>query len=204
MPSGLVLIFFLLLAYLLSLRFKSSLVGLINAGIAALISFMLVSLKLYSIFALAAPLVQRSLGRPSGLATSRIFSVDKFAVLFGSVLGLMATFPFLRGMNTVAKEGGQSSHGLLAFGYMNNTLIDAFELDSARVLIKALMLIKLASLLLGLSLAWSAGSRGIHVVLVSAAEAVGCRADCFAARCLLGSTAAMGLYRFRYEADHFC
>lgn len=150
------LLFFLLLAYLLSLRFKSSLVGLMNAGIAALISFMLVSLKLYPIFGLAALLVQRRLGRPSGLATSRIFSVDKFAVLFGSVLGLMSTFPFLRGMNTVAKAGGLRSHGLLAFGYMNNTLIDTFGLDSARVLIKALLLIKLASLLLGLYLAWKA------------------------------------------------
>jgi len=150
------LLFFLLLAYLLSLRFKSRLVGLMNAGIAALISFMLVSLKLYPIFGLAAFLVQRSLGRPSGLATSRIFSVDKLAVLFGSVLGLMATFPFLRGMNTVAKAGGLRSHGLLAFGYMNNTLIDTFGLDSARVLIKALLLIKLASLLLGLYLAWKA------------------------------------------------
>jgi hypothetical protein len=146
----------LLLAYLLSLRFTTNLAGLVNAGAAGLICLQLVSLKLYPIFGLAALMVQRSLGRPLGLATSRIFSLDKFAVLFGSVLGLMATFPFLRGMKTVAKEGGLRSHGLLAFGYMNNTLIDAFGLDSARVLIKALLLIKLASLLLGLHLAWKA------------------------------------------------
>ena len=148
------LLFFLLLAYLLSLRFKSSLVGLMNAGVAALISFLLVSLKLYPIFGLAALLVQRSLGRSSGFAATRIFFLDKFAVLFGSVLGLVATFPFLKGMNTVAKEGGLRSHGLLAFGYINNTLVDAFGLDSARILIKVLLLIKLASLLLGLYLAW--------------------------------------------------
>ena len=120
------LLFFLLLAYLLSLRFKWSLVGLMNAGVAALISFFLVSLKLYPIFGLAALLVQRNLGRSSGLAATRIFFLDKFAVLFGSVLGLMATFPFLKGMNTVAKEGGLRNHGLLAFGCINNTLIDAF------------------------------------------------------------------------------
>jgi len=150
----LLLLFSLLLAYLLSLRFTTNMAGLVNAGAAGLISFLLVSLKLYPIFGLAALLVQRSLGRSSGFATFRIFSLDKFAVLFGSVLGLMATFPFLRSMNTVAKEGGLKSHGLLAFGYINNTLIDTFGLDSARLLIKVLLLIKLASLLLGLYLAW--------------------------------------------------
>jgi hypothetical protein len=128
--------------------------GLVTAGAAGLISFLLVSLKLYPIFGLAALLGQRSIGRSSGSANLRIFSLDKFALLFGSVLGLMATFPFLRGMNTVAKEGGLKSHGLLAFGYINNTLIDTFGLDSARVLIKVLLLIKFASILLGLYLAW--------------------------------------------------
>jgi hypothetical protein len=144
----------LLLAYLLSLRFTTNMAGLVTAGAAGLISFLLVSLKLYPIFGLAALLVQRRIGRSSGSANLRIFSLDKFALLFGSVLGLMATFPFLRGMNTVAKEGGLKSHGLLAFGYINNTLIDTFGLDSARVLIKVLLLIKFASILLGLYLAW--------------------------------------------------
>jgi hypothetical protein len=65
----------------------------------------------------------------------------------------MAMFPFLKGMNKVAKAGGLQSHGLFAFGYINNTLIDTFGLDSARVLIKGLLLIKLASPLLGLYLA---------------------------------------------------
>jgi hypothetical protein len=150
----LLLLFSLLLAYLLSLRFTTNMAGLVTAGAAGLISFLLVSLKLYPIFGLAALLVQRSIGRSSGSANLRIFSLDKFALLFGSVLGLMATFPFLRGMNTVAKEGGLKSHGLLAFGYINNTLIDTFGLDSARVLIKVLLLIKFASILLGLYLAW--------------------------------------------------
>jgi hypothetical protein len=86
----------------------------------------------------------------------RRFSLDKFALLFGSVLALVATFPFQRGMNTVAKEGGLRSHGLLAFGCINNTLVHMFGLDSTRVLIKALLVIKLASLLLGLYLAWKA------------------------------------------------
>lgn len=93
-----------MLAYLLSLRFTTNMAGLVKAGAAGLISFLLVSLKLYPIFGLAALLVQRSLGRSSGFAILRIFSLDKFAVLFGSVLGLMATFPFLRDINTVAKE----------------------------------------------------------------------------------------------------
>jgi hypothetical protein len=159
----LLLLFSLLLTYLLSLRFTTNMAGLVKAGAAGLISFLLVSLKLYPIFGLAALLVQRSLGRSSGFATLRIFSLDKFAVLFGSVLGLVATLPFLRGMNTVVKEGGLRSHGLLAFGYINNTLIDAFGLDSARVLIKALLLIKLASLLLGLYLAWKVR---LHEVLM--------------------------------------
>jgi len=150
----LILLFSLLLAYLLSLRFQASLAGLVNAGAACLISFLLVSLKLYPIFGLAALLVQRTFGRSSGFARTRIFVLDRFAVLFGSVLGLMATFPFLKGMNKVAKAGGLKSHGLLAFGYINNTLIDTFGLDSARVLIKGLLLIKLVSLLLGLYLAW--------------------------------------------------
>lgn len=150
----LLLLFSLLLAYLLSLRFTTNMAGLVTAGAAGLISFLLVSLKLYPIFGLAALLVQRSIGRSSGSANLRIFSLDKFALLFGSVLGLMATFPFLRGMNTVAKEGGLKSHGLLAFGYINNTLIDTFGLDSARELIKVLLLIKFASILLGLYLAW--------------------------------------------------
>jgi len=150
----LLLLFSLLLAYLLSLRFTTNMAGVVTAGAAGLISFLLVSLKLYPIFGLAALLVQRNIGRSSGFMALRIFSLDKFAVLFGSVLGLMATFPFLSGMNTVVKEGGLRSHGLLAFGYINNTLIDAFGLDSARVLIKALLLIKFASILLGLYLAW--------------------------------------------------
>jgi len=151
----LLLLFFLLLAYLFSLRVNSSLLGLANAGLAALISFLLVSLKLYPIFGLAALLVQKSLGRSLRFATTaRMFFLDKFAVLFGSALGLMATFPFLKGMNTVAKEGGLKSHGLLAFGYLNNSLIDTFGHDSARVLIKLLFLIKLAFLLIGFYLVW--------------------------------------------------
>ena len=194
------LLFFLLLAYLLSLRFKSSLVELMNAGIAALISFMLVSLKLYPIFGLAALLGQRNLGRPTGLATSRIFSLDKFAVLFGSVLGLMATFPFLSGMNTVAKEGGLRSHGLLAFGYINNPLIDAFGLDYARVLIKALLLIKLASILLGLYLAWKAR---LHVAMMRCWQSCAPQANAFGQSLFVMMSAAwLGCYVTTINIDY--
>jgi hypothetical protein len=150
----LLLLLSLLLAYLLTLRFKTSLAGLVNAGVAGLIAFLLVSLKLYPIFGLVALLVQRSHARSSSFAVTRSFSREKFAVLFGSVLGIVATFPFLRGMNNVAKEGGLRSHGLLAFGYINNTLIGSLGVDSARIVIKALLLIKLLSLLLGFYLAW--------------------------------------------------
>jgi hypothetical protein len=146
----LLFLFALLLAYLLSrdFRFRPA-----WQGLAGLLSFLLISLKLYPIFGIAglfavehpAPSQQRH-DLWSRLGT-------KLAVLLGSSAGIVATVQFLKIMKSLAKEGGLKSHGLLAMGYMNNDLIGIFGLDSARILIKALFLVKITSLLLGIYLA---------------------------------------------------
>lgn len=171
------LLFLLLLAYLLSLASGSNLLGLLRAGGVGVISFLVVSLKLYPVFGLIALAVQRGLGRFSGFAAARSLWLERFALLFGSVLGLVATFPFLKSMNTVAKEGGLRSHGLLALGYINTSLIDAAGLGSARLIIKALLLIKLASLLLGLYLAWKTR---LHEALIRCLQSCAPQASGFA------------------------
>lgn len=99
------LLLYFLLADLLSMQFQSSLVGLIIAGVASLISFLLLSLKLYPIFGLAALLVQRGFSLSSGFGIMRIIFLDKFALLLGSVLALMATFPFTEGHEHCCQGG---------------------------------------------------------------------------------------------------
>jgi len=148
--DALLFLFTLLLACLLSrdFRFRPA-----WQGLAGLLSFLLISLKLYPVFGIAglfavdhpAPSQQRH-DLWSRLGT-------KLAVVLGSSAGIVATVQFLKSMGSTAKEGGLKSHGLLAMGYLNNDLIGTFGLDSARILIKALVLVKITSLLLGFYLA---------------------------------------------------
>jgi hypothetical protein len=147
----LLFLFTLLLAYLLSRDFSFRPVW---QALAALLSFLLISLKLYPVFGIAglfateqpAPLQQRH-DLWSRLGT-------KLAVLLGASTGIVATVQFLKSMGSLAKEGGLKSHGLLAMGYMNNDLISTFGLDVARAMIKLLVLVKIVSLLLGAYFAW--------------------------------------------------
>jgi hypothetical protein len=142
----LLFLFALLLAYLISRDFRFRLAW---QGLAGLLSFLLISLKLYPIFGIAglfavehpAPSQQRH-DLWSRLGT-------KLAVVIGSSAGIVATIQFLKSMGNLAKQGGLKSHGLLAMGYMNNNLIATFGLDMARNLIKVLLIVKITSLLLG-------------------------------------------------------
>jgi hypothetical protein len=116
------------------------------AGLASgLISFLLVALKLYPVFGLIGLFTQK-LNTDKALWSYRF---QKLIVLFSIVLGLVSLTSFLQSIGNIPKYGGMGSHGLLAFGYINNELINHFGLGLARYLIKSLFLFKAVSILAG-------------------------------------------------------
>lgn len=148
--DALLFLFMLLLAYLLSRDFRFRPVW---QGLTGVLSFLLISLKLYPVFGVAA-LFAVSHPAPTQQRHALWDRLGtKLAVVLGSSAGIVATIQFLKSVGSLAKEGGLKSHGLLAMGYLNNHLIDAFGLDVARILIKVLLLVKITALLLGFFMA---------------------------------------------------
>jgi hypothetical protein len=81
--------------------------------------------------------------------------LDAAIILTGCTIGLITAAPILLGNNVLpagsvsAGDGAIGSHGLKAFDFMNQRLINLYGLGPARFMMKALFLLKLSSLLVG-------------------------------------------------------
>lgn len=76
-------------------------------------------------------------------------------LMIASCIGLALSLPWANsGSGTTVAAGGLGSHGLMAMGHMNNTLIDAFGLTSARWLIKLILAVKVLMLVSGAFMAY--------------------------------------------------
>jgi len=105
-----------------------------------------IALKYYPFFAFFALILK---GLPSKPGFS--YPIPPWLILsIGSFVGLSLSLPWSTGggVATVA-SGGLASHGLLAFGYLNNTLIDKFGLLNGRWIIRTLFVLKIISLIVG-------------------------------------------------------
>jgi hypothetical protein len=113
-----------------------------------------VSLKVYPLFGIAGlvALRDKALGTANRFQWNSILS--KAMILFASAAGVITLLVYFEKVGKLIKEGGMNSHGLLALGYMNLPLIDAFGIDAARLLIRFLFLAKIVSLLTGVVMAY--------------------------------------------------
>jgi len=79
-------------------------------------------------------------------------------LLIGSCIGLALSLPWAAnggtGVTAAGAGGGLSSHGLMALGYMNNAVIDAFGFATGRLLIKISFGMKILTLAIGAYMAF--------------------------------------------------
>jgi hypothetical protein len=105
-----------------------------------------IALKYYPFFAFFA-LMLKGLPPKPGIS----YPAPPWLILsIGSCVGLALSLPWNThgGAATVA-SGGLASHGLLALGFLNNTIIDQFGLLSGRWIIRAFFVLKIISLVVG-------------------------------------------------------
>jgi hypothetical protein len=144
----------LLFAFLLSRPMKKAWAEFPGNLFACLLIFLAVSLKVYPLFGIAGlvALRDKALGTANRFQWNSILS--KAMILFASAAGVITLLVYFEKVGKLIKEGGMNSHGLLALGYMNLPLIDAFGIDAARLLIRFLFLAKIVSLLTGVVMAY--------------------------------------------------
>jgi len=114
-----------------------------------------VGLKIYPLFGYLSLLL---LTRPVAALGKRVISLsrsDGCLIAIGCIIGLITAAPILIGNDSVpagsvsAGEGSLGSHGLKAFGFINENLVSLAGLERARLIIKALFALKLISLATG-------------------------------------------------------
>jgi hypothetical protein len=122
-----------------------------------------VSLKYFPFFAFFALMLK---GLPSKPGTT--YPIPPWLILLvGSCMGLALSLPWSSdGGNTVA-AGGLASHGLIAFGYLNNILIQAFGYTSGRWMIRIFFATKFLMLFGG---AYMSYKLKLHQILTKAIE----------------------------------
>jgi len=139
----------LLFAFLVSRPMSHGLSLLASRLLITLQAFLTVSLKIYPVFGIGCLLSQRdNLTVFPGRIQWHLVST-KILVLFGAAAAFWPILPYLRSIGKVTKEGGMNSHGLASLGYMNLRLIDAYGMETARILIKLLLAIKILALIAG-------------------------------------------------------
>ena len=124
-----------LLLYLISLLFSLQ-------ALAWLVPLMIfiIALKYYPFFAFFGLILK---GMPAKPGISYLLP-PSLILLIASCIGLALSLPWANSKSaSIVAAGGLGSHGLMAMGYVNNTLIDAFGLTSARWLIKLILAVKL-------------------------------------------------------------
>jgi hypothetical protein len=114
-----------------------------------------VGMKIYPVFGYLGLLFTAKPIAKSGFPNVRLGKLDASIILTGCTIGIMTAAPILLGNDVLpagtvsSGEGGIGSHGLKAFGFMNQKLISLYGLDLARLMIKALFSLKLLSLASG-------------------------------------------------------
>lgn len=147
----------LLIAFFLSRPMKSAMAALPANLMASLLTFLSVSLKIYPLFAIAGLVVCRRDRQRSVSGKIQWNSpATKAMILAASAAGIIPLLGYFRIVGNLIKEGGMGSHGLLAFGYMNVPLVDSFGVETARLLIRVLFIIKPLALVAGSLMAYQA------------------------------------------------
>jgi len=110
-----------------------------------------VGMKIYPIFGYIGLLFMTKPIARIDLARARLGKLDAAIILAGCTIGLITATPILIGnhASVSAGYGAIGSHGLKAFGFINQKLIDLYGLEPARLMIKAIFLLKLLSLAIG-------------------------------------------------------
>jgi len=113
---------------------------------------LVISLKYYPFFAFFA-LMLVGLPKKPGISHP---APPWLILLIGSCIGLALSLPWAAngGTGVTVAGGGLSSHGLMALGYLNNTLIDAFGSANGRLLIKIAFGMKILMLAIGAYMAY--------------------------------------------------
>jgi len=130
---------------------------------------LVIALKYYPFFAFFALMLHGLPRKP----TSSHPVPPWLILLIGSCIGLALSLPWAAngGTGVTVAGGGLSSHGLMALGYMNNAVIDAFGSASGRLLIKIAFGMKILMLAIGACMAYQLRlfdilARAIHVQAV--------------------------------------
>ena len=116
-----------------------------------------VGMKIFPLFGYIGLLFTAKPIAKGGFPNVRLGKLDASIILVGCTIGILTAAPILLGNAVLpagsvsAGEGGIGSHGLKAFGFMNQKLIDLYGLEPARIMIKALFFLKMLSLGLGVA-----------------------------------------------------
>jgi hypothetical protein len=114
-----------------------------------------VGMKIFPLFGYIGLLFTAKPIAKRGFPNVRLGKLDASIILVGCTIGILTATPILLGNDVLpagsvsAGDGGIGSHGLKAFGFMNQKLLDLYGLEPARITIKALFFLKLLSLGLG-------------------------------------------------------
>jgi hypothetical protein len=142
--SNLDLIIYMLMAMastLISMEQKN--LAWLSSGLLTLVT---VSLKIYPIFGFLGWILFYP---KSIISRDKSFNAKLYlSIAIGSVLGLCLSVPWIRGSGTPIGSGGLFSHGLMAFGYINNDMLERFGSNLGRWAIRIAIAIKLSTLAL--------------------------------------------------------
>jgi hypothetical protein len=130
---------------------------------------LVVALKYYPFCAFFA-LILKGLPRKNGIS---YLAPPWLILLIASCIGLALSLPWATngGSGAIVAPGGLASHGLMAFGYLNNTLIESFGLSSGRWLIKIMFGLKFLMVASGAYMAYRLRLVDIFLKTISAQTA---------------------------------
>ena len=189
----------LLLAFLLSRLRTTALAALPANLLASLLTFLSVSLKIYPLFGIAGLVAYRDRDRQAASKTRWQAPATKAMVLAAAVAGIFPLLSYLRSVGNLIKEGGVGSHGLLAFGYMNIPLVNAYGIDTARLLIRLLFVTKAAALLIGFVMAYKVDLSCLRGGFDSFARRL---SGFHGMAMMMGASTWMGCYLFTINYDY--
>lgn len=144
----------LLLCFLLSRPLRAMPAAFPVNLLSASLCFFLVSLKIYPLFGVIGLVARQQPRQKSSQRIQWQSPATKMLVLAASAAGILPLISYLKTVGNLIKEGGLGSHGLMAFGYMNQILIDWIGLEPARFAIRLLFVVKFVAIAVGFYLAF--------------------------------------------------